>query len=79
MVTLVTSGKIKIEMLDENNETVSSCNDVNFEISKKDEGAVEDVFSSSGIVDIKTKSDGQDITISVNISDLLRCLKFLEN
>lgn len=79
MVKLVVDGRIKTEMPDENNDLVTSCNDVRFEISKKDEGAVDDVFTSIGIVDIKTNSDGQDITISMNISDLMKCLKFLEN
>lgn len=79
MVKLTTNGKVEIEMLDENNEPIVSENDVLFEISKKDEGAVTDIFSSSGVVEIKTDSDGQKINFMMNISDLLRCLKFLEN
>ena len=79
MVKLVTNGKIEIDMLDDNNETISSCEDVSFEIMKKDEGAVTDVFSSSGMVEIKAKGCGQEITFSMSISDLLRCVKFLES
>lgn len=78
MVRLVTNGKVETSMTVED-ETISSVEDVSFEISKKDEGAVEDFISSSGMVEIKTTSGGQDISFSMNISDLLRCLKFLEN
>lgn len=79
MIRLITNGKIKIDMKDENNDTLSSEEDVSFELLKKDEGAVEDFISASGKVEIKAACDGQDITFTLDTSELLKCLKFLEN
>ena len=79
MIRLITNGKIKIDMKDENNDTLSSEEDVSFELLKKDDGAVEDFISSSGKVEIKAECDGQDITFTLDTAELLKCLKFLEN
>ena len=79
MIRLITNGKMKIDMKDENNDTLSSEEDVSFELVKKDDGAVEDFISASGKVEIKAVCDGQDITFTLDTAELLKCLKFLEN
>lgn len=79
MIRLITNGKMKIDMKDENNDTFSSEEDVSFELVKKDDGAVDDFMSASGKVEIKAVSDGQDVTFTLDTSELLKCLKFLEN
>ena len=79
MIRLITNGKMKIDMKDENNDTLSSEEDVSFEIVKKDDGAVEDFISASGKVEIKAACDRQDITFTLDTAELLKCLKFLEN
>lgn len=79
MIRLITNGKIKIDMKDENNDTLSSEEDVSFELVKKDDGAVEDFISASGKVEIKAACDGQDIAFTLDTAELLKCLKFLEN
>lgn len=79
MIRLITNGKMKIDMKDENNDTLSSEEDVSFELVKKDDGAVDDFMSASGKVEIKAVSDGQDVTFTLDTSELLKCLKFLEN
>lgn len=79
MIRLITNGKVKIDMKDENNDTLSSEEDVSFELVKKDDGAVEDFISASGKVEIKAACDGQGITFTLDTAELLKCLKFLEN
>lgn len=79
MIRLITNGKMKIDMKDENNDTLSSEEDVSFELVKKDDGAVDDFMSASGKVEIKAVSDGQDVTFTLDTAELLKCLKFLEN
>lgn len=79
MIRLITNGKMKIDMKDENNDTLSSEEDVSFELVKKDDGAVDDFMSASGKVEIKAVGDGQDVTFTLDTSELLKCLKFLEN
>lgn len=79
MIRLITNGKIKIDMKDENDDMVSSEEDVSFELVKKDDGAVDDFMSASGKVEIKAVCDGQDVTFTLDTSELLKCLKFLEN
>ena len=79
MIRLITNGKVKIDMKDDNEETFSSEEEVSFELIKKDDGAVEDFLSASGKVEIATKCEGQEISFILDISELLKCLKFLEN
>jgi hypothetical protein len=79
MIKLVTNGKVKIDMSDEDNEIISSEEDVSFELMKKDDGAVDDFISSSGKVEMTARCKDQNITFILDTSELLKCLKFLEN
>lgn len=79
MIKLVTNGKVKIDMRDEDNEIISSEEDVSFELMKKDDGAVDDFISSSGKVEMIARCKDQNITLVLDTSELLKCLKFLEN
>ena len=79
MIRLITNGTVKIDMKDENEEIISSEEDVSFELIKKDDGAVEDFLSASGKVEIAAKCEEQEISFILDIAELLKCLKFLEN
>jgi hypothetical protein len=79
MIKLVTNGKVKIDMRDEDNEIISSEEEVSFELMKKDDGAVDDFISSNGKVEMIARCKDQDITFVLDTSELLKCLKFLEN
>ena len=61
------------------NEIISSEEDVSFELMKKDDGAVDDFISSSGKVEMTARCKDQNITFILDTSELLKCLKFLEN
>ena len=51
----------------------------NLGVVKKDDGAVDDFISSNGKVEMIARCKDQDITFVLDISELLKCLKFLEN
>lgn len=81
MVKIIIDGFASVSMKDGEEDVCVEEKEAKFVFCKKDESrqSISEDILPTGMIELSTSLGGQEITFNINLPDLARCVKFLEN